>query len=72
MFLSRRAFIGPLQSIKLGDCHIEYVSSTRCLGVEIDNQLKWVVHLTELTKSYSQKLNLLRSLSFLPIKQISI
>ena len=46
MFLSRRAFISPLQSIKLGDCHIKYVFSTRCLGIKIDNQLKWVVHLT--------------------------
>ena len=66
MLLSRRQFTGPKQAIKLG-CHSIYeVCSARCLGVVFDNQLKWDKHLLDLTKSFSQKLNLLRSLDFLP------
>ena len=38
------------------------VVSTRYLGVQIDNALKWDHHVSELTK----KLNLLKSLYFLP------
>ena len=45
---------------------IEEVVSTRCLGVLIDNALKWDHHVLELTKSFTQKLNLLKSLYFLP------
>ena len=39
-----------------------------CLGLEIDCHLKWHKHVTELTKIFSQKLSLLRSLYFLPVK----
>lgn len=44
------------------------VVSARCLGVQIDNALKWDHHVSELAKSYTQKLNLLKSLYFLPIQ----
>ena len=57
---------GPKQAIKMGDYVIEEVVSTRCLGVKIDNALKWDHHVLELAKSFTQKLNLLTSLSFLP------
>ena len=50
----------------MGDYAIEEVVSTRPLGVQIDNALKWDHHLSELTKSFTQKLNLLKSLHFLP------
>ena len=42
--------------------------STRCVGVEIDSQLKWNIHVKELIRSFTQKPNLLRSLYFLPTK----
>ena len=42
---------------------IEEVVSTRCLGVQIDNALKWDHHVSELAKSFTQKLNLLKSLN---------
>ena len=60
--------IGPKQAtcIKMGDYVIEEVFSTRCLGVQIDMALKWDHHVSELTKSFMQKLNLLKSLYFLP------
>ena len=45
---------------------VTQVKSTRCLGVELDSDLNWNVHVKELIKSFTQKLNLLRSLYFLP------
>ena len=68
MLVSLKSFTCPPQGIKLGGHYIKHVSSTRCLGVEINNQLKWKKHATEFIKSYSQNLGLLRSLYFLPIK----
>lgn len=42
---------GPKQAIKMGDYVIEEVVSTRCLGVQIDNALKWDHYVSELVKS---------------------
>ena len=60
MLLSRRGLLtGPKQAIKMGDYVIEEIVSTRCLGVLIDNALKCDLHVSELAKSFTQKLNLL-------------
>ena len=59
-------FVGPLQAVSLGKSVVTQVKSTRCLGIEIDSDLNWNVHVKELIKSFTQKLNLLRSLYFLP------
>jgi hypothetical protein len=40
ILLQRGSFTGPLQGVKLGDNNIRQVTSTRCLGVQIDNTLK--------------------------------
>ena len=61
-----RQLAGPKQAIKMGDYVIEEVVSTRCLGVQMDNALKWDHNVLELAKSFSQSLNLLKSLYFLP------
>ena len=67
MLLSGRGQLtGPKQVIKMGDYVIDEVVSTRCLGVQIDNALKWDRHVSGLTTSFTQKLNLLKSLYFLP------
>ena len=66
MILSRSNFTGPLQAIKLGKACLKQVEKARCLGVEIDDKLKWKSHVNGLIKSYAQKLNLLKSLHFLP------
>ena len=58
MILMRGRFIGPMQAIKIGDNVVNQVKSTRCLGVELDNELNWKIHVAELMKSYTQKLNL--------------
>ena len=68
MLLSRSRFVGPLPGLKFGNCYIEQVTSSRCLGVEVDHEIKWNVHVSELIKSFSQKLSLLTSLYFLPIE----
>ena len=62
----RRQLTEPKQTIKMGHYVIDEVFSTRCLGVLIDNALKWDHHVSELAKSFKQKLNLLKSLYFLP------
>ena len=67
MLLSRRRQLtGPKEAIKMGDYVIEEVVSTRCLGVQIVNALKWDYHISELAKSFTKKLNLLKSLCVLP------
>ena len=72
MLLSGRGQLtGPKQAIKMGDNIIAEVVSTRCLGVQIDNAFKWDHHASELTKSFTQKLNLLKSLYF-PLRQLSM
>ena len=65
MIFMRGTFVGPLQAVSLRNSAVTQVKSTRCLGVEIDSDLNWNVHVKELIKSFSQKLNLLRSLYFL-------
>ena len=55
MLLSGRGLLtGAKQAIKMGDCVIEEVVATRCLGVQIDDALKWDHHVLELTKSLLQ------------------
>ena len=62
MLMSRKKFIGPLQCIKLGGSTIKQVKFTRCLGLQIDCNLNWNSHVSELILSFTQKLNLLKSL----------
>ena len=68
MLLGRGKFIGPLQDIKLGNYSIKQVLVSRCLGLEIDYQLNWNYHVSEVIKVFTQKLNFLKSLYFLPKK----
>ena len=65
--MHRGSFTGSLQAIRFGNAIISHVASTRCLGVEIDSNLKWSKHVSELIKTFVQKLNLLKSFGFLPI-----
>ena len=65
MILMRGPFVGPLQAVSLGNSVVTQVKGTRCLCFEIDSSLNWNIHVKELIKSSSKKLNLLRSLYFL-------
>ena len=44
------------------------MESFRCLGVQLDNELKWDTLVNELIKSYTKNSNLLRSMHFLPVR----
>ena len=66
MILMRGPRVRPLQAVSLGNSVVTQVKRTRCLCVEIDSSLNWNIHVNELIKSSSKKLNLLRSMYFLP------
>ena len=66
MLLYRLVFIGPIQALTINSVIINVINSIRCLGVVIDNKLSWIPHLKETIKSFARKLNLLKSLEFLP------
>ena len=61
MILMRGQFVGPLQAVSLGNSVVNQVKVFRRR-----TWLNWNVYVKELIKSFSQKLNLLRSLHFLP------
>ncbi|CAB3997562.1 Hypothetical predicted protein [Paramuricea clavata] len=67
MLMKGKSFIGSVRAIKLGTYIIKQVQSTRCLGMELDDEMKWSKHVLNTIKS-SQKINLLKSLYFLPKK----
>ena len=64
MILMHGQFVRPLQAVSVGKRVVTQVKSTRCLGIELDSDLNWNVHVKELIKSFTQKLNLLGSLYF--------
>ena len=66
MILMRGQFVGPLQAVSLGNSVVTQVKSTRCVGIQLDLDLNWNVHVKELIKSFTQKLNLVRSWYILP------
>ena len=70
MLLHRSVFIGPMQALTINNVVIKVVKSTRCLGIVIDNKLSWTPHLKETIKSFAKKLNLLKSLKFLPTNSL--
>ena len=68
MLLSTKPLIGPLQELRYEKNRIDFVNSTCCLGVEIDNKLSWSPHIDKLCKSYRKKLGALRRMRRLPPK----
>jgi len=68
MPLSTKPLIGPLQELQHEENKIDFVNSTSCLGVEIDNKLTWSPHIDKLCKSYRKKLGALRRMPRLPPK----
>ena len=55
MILMQGQYVGPLQAVLLRNSIVTQVKSTGCLGIEIDSDLNWNVHVKELIKSVSQK-----------------
>ena len=66
MILKRNHFIGPLGSLKINQHNIKWCSSSKLLGVTIDNRLTWSKHILELKRGFVNKLNLIKRSRFLP------
>ena len=65
MLLMRKPYIGPLNSVFIGEDGIEWVKHTRLLGITIYDRLSWSHHFTDAKKSFVNKLNLRKRSSFL-------
>ena len=59
MMLKRGSFTGSLNALALCSHTIKWVTYARLLGVTIDDKLTWAQHITEVKKSFVNKLNLL-------------
>lgn len=66
MLIKRGKFVGPLQPLLLNGKIIKWVTHSRILGLFVDESLKWTNHVEDLLLSYARKLNLLKSLRFVP------
>ena len=49
-----------------GNSTIEYKSSSKCLGLTIDNKLSWQEHIKDVCKLFSKKVAVLKRIKFLP------
>ena len=66
MIISLKPFIGPLRPLIFGDSNIKFVTTSKCLGVTIDNSLKWNVQVKNIVKSYGAKLSQIKRMKYLP------
>ena len=66
MTFKRNHFIGPLGSLEINQHLIKWSSSSKLLGVTIDNKLTWTKHISELKRGFVNKLNLNKRSRFLP------
>jgi len=66
MIISRSIFIGSLPALRYGTKTIELKSSSKCLGLAIDNKLSWQDHIRNVCKLFNRKLAVLKRIKFLP------
>ena len=66
MLLSKTNTVGPTPPVIIGVCFVKLVNKSRLLGVTVDDRLTWSQHLSEVKKSFANKLNPLRKSKFLP------
>ena len=66
IIISLKPFIGPLRPSIFGDSNIKFVTTSKCLGVTIDNSLKWNVQVKNIVKSYGAKLSQIKRMKYLP------
>ena len=64
IMLKRGSFTGPLNALALCNHTIKWVTYARLLGVTINDKLTWAQHITEVKKSFVNKLNLLKRSAF--------
>ena len=65
MVITRSGFIGPLPNVTMDGHTIDFVSKSTCLGMEVDNRLKWSAHIKTTCKKFSQKLKQLKRMNSL-------
>lgn len=66
MIISRSVFIGPLPALRYGTKTIQLKSSSKCLGLTIDNKLSWQDHIRNVCHLFNKKLAVLKRIKFLP------
>ena len=66
MLLSKTNIVGPTAPVIIGGCLVKLVNKSRVRGVTVDDRLTWSPHLSEVKKSFANKLSLLRKSKFLP------
>ena len=71
IILSKKKFVGPLVDIKLAGKSVRVVDSSKCLGITIDNDLRWDLHTRNICKSFSQKVKKLFQMRQMPKSTLS-
>ena len=71
LILSKNRFIGPLKNIEICGKSVDIVNSTKCLGVTIDDELKWDAHIQKASKRFSVKVKKLYQMRGIPKSTLS-
>lgn len=66
MILRKHQFVGPIQPLHFGSDYVNFLETTTCLGVTIDDKLSWRAHVDLVRSSFSKKMDALRRMSYLP------
>ena len=65
MLISRSVFIGPLPALRYGTKTTKFKSSSKCLGLIIDNKLSWQDHIRNVCNLFNKKIAVLKQIKFL-------
>ena len=68
MLLTNRNVIGPLIPVSINDQENKYMKTASCLGIVIDNHLRWDAQAQRVSKSFAAKVCQLKRMRFLPVK----
>ena len=66
MVIKAATFVGPLRPVLFGEKQLRVVTTAKCLGVTIDNNMTWKNHITKVSNQYNAKLSHLRRIRHLP------
>lgn len=56
MILSKSKFIGPMPKLEVKGKEVKIVKSSKCLGLTIDNNLSWDLHVSHVCRSFRAKI----------------
>ena len=68
MSFTNEKFVGPLRPVNINKEEIKYVKTASCLGIMIDNHLRWDAQVKRVSKSLALKVSQLKRIRFLPVK----